>query len=100
MTSDLMFHCYILRCVDGKFYTGHTDDIDRRFAEHQSGVFKGFTHKRRPVELVWNETFQSREDAKSVEKQIKGWSSAKKEALINRNWAIISELAKCRSRNL
>jgi putative endonuclease len=99
LTSDWMFHCYMVRCSDSKYYVGHTDDIDRRLAEHQSGAFGGFTHKRRPVELVWNEAFQTRDDAKAAEKQVKGWSRAKKEALIRRDWTVISELAKCRSRN-
>lgn len=99
MTSDWMFHCYILRCADGKYYVGHTDDMAKRLSEHQSGVMKGFTHKRRPVVLVWNEAFQTRDDAKAAEKQIKGWSRAKKEALICNDWKTVSELAKCRSRN-
>lgn len=89
----------MLRCSDGKYYVGHTDNMDRRFADHQSGAFGGYTYKRRPVELVWNDSFQTRDDAKAAENQIKGWSRAKKEALIRRDWAVISELAKCRSRN-
>lgn len=98
MTSDWMFHCYMLKCTDDKYYVGHTDNIELRIAEHQIGAHKGFTFKRRPVELIWNEAFQNRDDAKAVELQIKGWSRAKKEALINGDWDKISELAKCRSR--
>lgn len=94
MTSDWMFHCYILHCADGSYYCGHTDDIDRRIAEHQTGFYPGYTFKRRPVRLVWNDTFQSRDDAKAAEKKIKGWSRAKKEALINRDWSLISQLSK------
>jgi putative endonuclease len=60
---------------------------------------KGFTHKQRPVVLVWNEAFQTRDDAKVSETQIKGWSRAKKEARIRNDWSAVSELAKCRSRN-
>jgi predicted GIY-YIG superfamily endonuclease len=97
MTSDWMFHCYILKCSDDKYYTGHTDDMERRFAEHQSGYFKGFTYKRRPVALMWNEAFQTRIDAQAAEVQIKGWSRAKKEALIAGDWDRISELAQCKS---
>lgn len=99
MTSDWMFHCYILKCADGSYYVGHTDDMDRRFSEHQSGMFPGYTHKRRPVELMWNDAFQTRHDAQAAEKQIKGWSRAKKEALVRGDWNNVSELAKCRSRN-
>lgn len=100
MTVDWMFHCYMLQCVDGTFYVGHTDNLDLRLAQHQSGYFTGHTFKRRPVILVWNEAFQTREDAKALEKQIKGWSRAKKEALIAGNWALVSKLAKCRSATL
>ena len=99
MTSDWMFHCYILRCADGSYYVGHTDDMEKRLAEHQSGVYPGYTYKRRPVELFWNDAFQMRDDAKAAEKQIKGWSRAKKEALARGDWKIVSELARCRSRN-
>ena len=99
MTSDWMFHCYLLRCADDSYYVGHKDDMEKRRSQHQSGAFPGYTYKRRPVELMWNEPFQTRDDAKAAEKQIKGWSRAKKEALARGDWAIVSELAKCRSRN-
>ena len=95
---DWMFHCYILKCADGSYYVGHTDDMEKRLAEHQSGVYPGYTHKRRPLELFWNEAFQTRYDAKAAEKQIKGWSRAKKEALAKGDWKIVSELARCCSR--
>ena len=93
---DWMFHCYLLRCSDGSYYVGHTDDLSRRIAEHQTGFFTGYTYKRRPVELVWSTSFQTRDDAKAAERQIKGWSRAKKEALIAGDWERMSELAKCR----
>lgn len=97
---DWMFHCYLLKCADGTYHVGHTDDMEKRFAEHQSGAFPGYTYKRRPVELMWNDMFQNRVDAKLAEKQIKGWSRAKREALAERDWNQVSELARCRSRNL
>ena len=100
MTADWMFHCYILRCKDGTFYVGHTDNLDLRLGQHQTGYFTGYTFKRRAVCLVWNETFQTRDDAKAAEKQIKGWSRAKKEALIVGDWELLSKLARCRSVNL
>jgi putative endonuclease len=89
-----MFHCYLLLCADGTYYCGHTDDMEKRLAQHQSGVFAGYTFKRRPVKLVWNDAFQTRDDAKAAEKRIKGWSRAKKQALIAGDWALISELAR------
>jgi putative endonuclease len=97
--QDYMFHCYLLLCADGSYYCGHTDDMEKRFAEHESGLFKGYTYKRRPVKLVWNEAFQTRDDAKSAEQRIKGWSGAKKEALLAGDWDTISRLAKSRSSN-
>jgi len=99
MTGDWLFYCYILKCADGTYYVGHTDNMERRFAEHQLGAFPGYTYKRRPVELIWRDMFQTRDDAKAAEKQIKGWSRAKKEALIRGDWDRVSELARCRSRN-
>jgi predicted GIY-YIG superfamily endonuclease len=68
--------------------------MEKRLAEHQAGHFKGYTFKRRPVKLMWNDAFQTRDDAKAAETKIKGWSRGKKEALIARNWALISELSK------
>ena len=63
---DWMFHCYMLRCADGSYYAGHSDDLERRIAQHQSGAFTGYTYKRKPVELVWSDAFQTRDDAKAA----------------------------------
>jgi predicted GIY-YIG superfamily endonuclease len=90
------FQAYLLRCNDGSFYTGHTDNLELRFAQHKSGAMGGYTAQRLPVELVWSEIFETREEALSAECQIKGWSRAKKQALIDGNWDMISELAKNR----
>ena len=89
----MTFYCYMLRCNDGSYYTGHTDDLDRRVAEHQSGQIAGYTAERRPVTLIWSETFQTRDDAKAAESRIKPWSRAKKEALIASNWKALSAAA-------
>jgi predicted GIY-YIG superfamily endonuclease len=93
------FHAYILLCSDGRYYVGHTDDLELRFAQHQSGALGGYTYKRRPVVLKWSQSFQTRDDAKAAERQIKGWTRAKKEALIAGDWATLQELAKTRSQN-
>jgi len=82
----MAFWAYILRCSDGSYYTGHTDDLERRLAQHQTGEVKGYTHDRRPVNLVWSESFATREEALAAELRIKPWSRAKKEALIRRDW--------------
>ncbi len=74
---------YMLRCADGSYYVGLTrNGIDKRLAEHQSGVFAGYTSKRRPVELVWCQQFIWLKDAIVCERQLKGWRREKKEALI------------------
>ena len=94
----MSFWIYILRCADGTYYTGHTDDLERRIGQHQSGDIPGYTHDRRPVELVFSETFTDRIDALERECQVKDWSRKKKEALIRGDWAAVSEAARSRPR--
>jgi tRNA/rRNA methyltransferase len=89
----MSFWTYILRCSNGIYYTGHTDDIDRRIAEHRSGAIKGYTFDKRPVEFMWAEEFPSRAEALEAELRVKGWSRAKKEALIAGDWKRLSEAA-------
>ena len=93
----MAFYAYLLRCTDGSYYAGHTEDIDYRLAQHQQGTLGGYTAKRRSVELVWTDMFPSRDDAFAAERRIKGWSRAKKEALIAGDWALISQLARGRT---
>jgi putative endonuclease len=90
----MAFWAYILRCADGKFYTGHTDNLDRRIGEHQTGGHCDYTSRRLPVELVWSESFGSRIEALEAERIVGGWSRGKKEALIAGNWPMVSRLAK------
>ena len=90
----MAFWTYMLHCRGGLFYVGHTDDLERRIAEHQSGLIAGFTADHLPVELVWSESFQTRDDAKAAERKLKGWSRDKKLALIRGDWERISALAK------
>ena len=84
---------YMLRCADGSFYVGCTTDLDGRIAHHEAGTFGGYTSTRRPVEVVWSEEFQSLHDAIDAERRIKGWSRAKKSALIAGDYPTISRLA-------
>jgi len=93
------FWIYLLRCADGSFYAGHTDDLDKRIGEHATGACGGYTATRLPVELVWSQDCSTRIEALNFERQIKGWSRAKKEALIRGDWNEVSRLAKCRSGN-
>src|SRR3954464_15903 len=90
------FWAYMLHCADRKFYVGHTDDLDVRIAQHMSGEFGGFTSTRLPAKLVWCDEFPSRYEALCAERQIKGWSRAKKLALIRGDWKLIAELARCK----
>jgi tRNA/rRNA methyltransferase len=89
----LDFHAYLLRCADGHYYAGHTDDLNARIAQHQAGAIPGYTQKRRPVTLVWSESFPERDQAFAAERQIKGWSRAKKEALIRGDFEALRQLA-------
>lgn len=88
---------YILLCSNGKYYTGSTNDLERRLAEHLNGEGANFTRKHLPVKLVYYEEFDRIDDAFFREKQIQGWSHAKKEALINGNTNKLHELACCRN---
>ena len=82
----MSFWAYMLRCSDGSYYVGHTDDLETRIGAHQSGLIKGYTQKRRPVTLVWSQEFSERDEAFRAERQVKGWSRAKKEAMIRGDW--------------
>ena len=89
----MSFWTYILRLSNGIYYTGHTEDLDHRLAQHQSGAIKGYTRDKRPLELMWAEEFPTRAEALEAELRIKSWSRAKKEALIAGNWERLSAAA-------
>ncbi len=89
-----MPYVYILQCSDGSYYVGSTTDLERRLFEHQNGLIKGYTEARRPVELVWTAEFPTEHDAFLRERQVKGWSRAKKEALIRGEWEGIHSVVK------
>jgi len=96
-TDEPGAYIYMLRCADGSYYVGSARrGLDRRVSEHDQGVYGGYTSTRRPVTLVWAEHFPDITDAIAIERQIKGWSRAKKEALIRGDYAAIQELAKRR----
>ncbi len=88
-----MFFTYMLRCADNSYYTGHTDELHRRFDQHQSGAIRGYTFERRPVELIWAEEFETRAEALAAELRVKRWSRAKKEALVAKDWDKLSTAA-------
>ncbi len=86
---------YILHCSDGYYYVGVTNDIDTRLEQHNEGVDpKAYTHKRRPVKLVFAEHFKDINQAIAFEKQVKGWRREKKEALIRRDWDQLPDLSR------
>ena len=89
---------YILRCSDGTYDVGLTRlSVEKRVAEHNAGKFDGYTSMRRPVSLIFSETFERITDAISFERQLKGWSRAKKETLIVGDFDLLKSLSKRRS---
>jgi predicted GIY-YIG superfamily endonuclease len=91
-----MFFVYIVKCSDGFYYTGVTNDLTRRINEHNLRTIAGFTSKRFSVQLLYHQEFQSITDAIHAEKQMKGWSRKKKEALINGDFKRLIEFSKSR----
>jgi putative endonuclease len=88
---------YILLCSDGSYYTGTARlGLETRVAQHNAGAYGGFTRTRRPVTLVFSEWFDHVTDAIAAERQVKGWSRAKKEALIRGDFGRLRELSKRR----
>jgi putative endonuclease len=92
------YYTYIVQCADDSYYTGVTNNLENRIAEHNEGKdVRSYTFSRRPIELVWsNMTFDIKQ-AIEKEKQIKGWSRVKKEALIKEDWKRIVELSNKKS---
>ena len=84
---------YILKCANNHYYVGSTDTLELRLQQHQNGEGANYTKKHLPVKLVYFEEFQRIDDAFYREQQIKGWSKAKKEALINGDNDLIHRLA-------
>ncbi len=86
---------YILRCADGSYYTGLTKQpLEARVWEHNAGILECYTKPRRPVELVFTETYDRILDAIARERQIKGWSRAKKEALMALDYETLPDLSR------
>jgi len=76
-------YVYVLECADGSLYTGYTTDVERRVAEHDAGDGAKYTRGRTPVDLVHAETFDSRSAAMAREHEIKQYSRAEKERLVD-----------------
>lgn len=93
-----MWYVYILKTESGKFYTGITDNLQRRFNEHQSGKGGHYTKYDRVEILLYSEKFDNRQKAEDREKQIKRWSRNKKRALIERDVTKLKMLSMSRDR--
>ena len=89
------YYVYIIECADESYYTGITNNIERRFNEHKEGnPPNSYTKSRRPLKLVYNESFTDPNQAILWEKKIKGWSHRKKKALIEKDWESLVAFAK------
>ncbi len=98
MESFAYAHVYMLRCSDRSYYVGSTTDLPVRLAQHEQGTFPdGYTAKRRPVELVYSQAFSDVNEALAAERRLKGWSRAKKEALIAGDYGRLHELVRCKN---
>ena len=95
----MAFFAYRLECADDSYYVGHSDDLELRIAAHHDGTYGGYTSTRRPLTLVWSHEFATREEALTAERRIKGWSRAKKQALIRGDWDEISRLSRGKHRH-
>ena len=96
----MSFWVYILTCNDDSYYTGHTDNLERRIAMHQTGKIDGYTGSRLLIELAFSAHFTTRREALEMERRIKGWSRKKKEAMMRGDWDEVSRLAQNRSQSL
>jgi len=93
LQSESMCTVYILRCADGSLYVGRTRELSVRVAEHELGRGSAFTAARRPGLLVYQEPFQTNAGASRRERQLKRWTTAKKEALIRGDMTLVHRLA-------
>ena len=88
------YYVYMLRCSDGSYYTGVTNNVELRLAQHERGDDAScYTFKRRPMTLVYTCAFRDIFDAIAYEKKLKRWSRRKKEALINGEYGNLPRLA-------
>ena len=89
------YYVYILQCADSSFYTGATSDLSRRVYEHETGADRtAYTYSRRPVKLLWAQECPTKEESLRLEHQVKGWSRAKKAALIHNDYGKVHEIVK------
>ncbi|RRJ85961.1 GIY-YIG nuclease family protein [Gulosibacter macacae] len=93
-----MPHIYILKCADGSYYVGSTNHLEARLEQHSSGLGAEYTRRRLPVELVFHHECETVAEAFALEKQVQGWSRAKREALIEGRFEDLPALSRKRRR--
>ena len=94
----MAFTVYILECADRSLYIGHTDDLDARMQQYDAGTCGSYTATRRPLTLLHAEAFETRYEALSMERKLKGWSRAKKLAWVRGDWDAVHDLARTAQR--
>ena len=93
------YYVYILECSDKSYYTGVTNNLEKRLAEHKSGIIHSYTSSRLPVRLIYSANFSDINKAIKFEKQVKGWSRKKKEALMRGDFDSLVWLSKSKTKN-
>jgi len=88
----LAFYVYMVLPADQSIYAGQAVNLEARLAAHNDGRFRGFTFTRRPVRLIFQASLPTRQEAIEAERQIKGWSRAKKLALSAGDWELLERL--------
>ena len=88
---------YIIQCKDKSFYTGSTSNLQTRIYQHENNLVSCYTRNKQPLSLVFQQEFESIEDAIKAERQIKGWTRKKKIALIGGDFDLLHELSKCKN---
>ena len=93
------FFLYILKCNDGSYYIGHTDNVEKRISEHKNSFYENaYTSTRLPFEVAKVEIFSMRYEVLVAERKIKKWNRKKKEAYIQGDWELLTLLAKRKKR--
>ena len=89
---------YMLKCSDNSYYTGVTNNLEKRLNEHENGIdSECYTYFRRPLKVVFYQIFNDPLQAIAFEKRIKGWSRKKKEAIINDDWEKLKQFSICKN---
>jgi len=91
-TEESHAYLYILRCCDGSYYVGHRDDLGKRISDHLSGGISVYTRKRRPLHLVFSESFSRREEA--LARASEGVVTREKGGADQRQWERLGRLAR------